>query len=181
MLKRSFVVAIIVISFTVFSGVPNAKAACYDLYNLYDGWSYGSNYKLNINYTYAKNGSYDYSYRVSLAEQEWESEFGLFNMNKVTSGGNMRIVSYNYGDTGWVGTAYYRESPRRILINEWYHINRSSYDFTAYQRTIIHEMGHTHGIDHTSCVNEIMSNSSSKNIYQTNLGDGDRAAIKDKY
>lgn len=182
MLKKLLVLVMIIVSFTVFSGVSKANAACYDLYNFYDGWTYSdTNYKVNINYTYEQNGSYYYGYRISLAEQEWESEFGLFNMNKVSTGGNMRIVSYNYGDTGWVGYAYYRESPRRILINEWYQINKSYYDYTAYTRTIIHEMGHTHGLDHTSCVNEVMSNNDNKDIYQTNLGDGDRAGIKDKY
>jgi hypothetical protein len=180
-LKKFFVMAILIVSFTVFSGVSSAKAACYDLINFYSGWGYGSNYKVNINYTYQQNGSYYYGYRILLAEGEWESEFGLFNMNEVSSGGNMKLISDTYGDTGWVGRAYYLENPKRILINEWYQANRSYYDYTAYTRTIIHEMGHTHGLDHTSCVNEVMSNSADKNIYQTNLGDGDRAGIKDKY
>lgn len=172
----------IVIFLSLFSVTNNAQAnSCYDLLNWYDGWSYGSNYKVNINYTYKQDGSYFYDYRIALAEDEWESEFGLFNMKKVSSGGNLSIISDDYGDIGWVGMAYYKESPKRILINEWYHSNYDHYDWTAYERVVIHEMGHTHGLDHTSCVNEIMSNNANRDIYQTNLGDGDRAGIRDKY
>lgn len=61
-------------------------------------------------------------------------------------------------------------------------MNRKDYYFLNHKgRAIvaIHELGHTHGLDHTSCVDEIMSNNEDRDIYQVNLGDGDIAGIKD--
>lgn len=159
----------------------HAKSSCYETYWTYGGWGYSSTGKVNINYTYTKKGKYDYSYRQEAAGRQWSSHFSFFNIKKVTSKPNLTVVSDNYGDTGWVGKAYYTRSPKEILINEWYHANKSYYGFTEYERTAIHELGHTHGLNHTSCKYEIMSNNEDRDISQTHLGNGDVSGIRDIY
>lgn len=157
------------------------RSSCYDKYLLYGGWKYTSSGNVNINYTYTKKGKYDYDYRQEVAGRQWSNHFGFFKIKKVTSSPNLKVVSDNYGDTGWVGKAYYTRSPKDILLNEWYHANRSNYGYTEYERTAIHELGHTHGLDHVSCKNEIMSNHADRNISQTHLGNGDVSGIRDIY
>lgn len=156
-------------------------SSCYDKYLFYGGWGYDSSGNVNINYTYTQNGSYYYGYRFQLADNEWSEHFSFFNIKEVSSNPNLTVFSDNYGDTGWVGKAYYTRSPKDIFLNEWYHQNYSWYGYTEYERTAIHELGHTHGLDHTSCLNEIMSNNPDRNISQTWLGDGDVSGIRDIY
>jgi predicted Zn-dependent protease len=156
-------------------------SSCYGTYLFYGGWDRTMTGDVNINYTYTQNGEYYYGYRFLLADEEWSEHFSFFNIKEVTSSPNLKVISDNYGDTGWVGRAYYTRSPKEILLNEWYHKNYSNYGYTEYERTSIHELGHTHGLDHTSCKNEIMSNSDDKNISQIWLGDGDVSGIRDIY
>ena len=153
----------------------------YKKYWFYDGWGLNSSLKVNINYTYTQKGDYWYGYRFQLADSQWSDHFNFFNINKVSSNPNLEVVSDNYGDTGWVGRAYYTRSPKDILLNEWYHKNRSNYSYVEYERTSTHELGHTHGLNHTSYKTEIMSNAEGRDISQTHLGDGDVSGIRDIY
>ncbi|MDX8367302.1 matrixin family metalloprotease [Cytobacillus sp. IB215665] len=154
---------------------------CYKKISRYSGWEYDNNQQININFTYTQNGSYDYSYRIDLAGEEWNEHFSFFNFNEVSRGNNLAIESDDYGDTGWVGAAYYARSPKDIYLNEYYHKNYSWYGFVEYERTAIHEYGHTHGLSHTSCTTEIMSNNSNRDISQVDLGDGDISGIRSIY
>jgi predicted Zn-dependent protease len=156
-------------------------SSCYDTYWNYGGWGYNNYGDVNINYTYTQNGDYYYGYRFLLGEQEWEEHFSFFNINEVSSNPNLTVFSDNYGDVSWVGKAYYTRSPKDILLNEWWHKTYSHYDYHEYTRVSIHELGHTHGLAHTSCKNEVMSNHKEKNIEQDWLGDGDVSGIRDIY
>lgn len=164
-------------------GTHSYSPDCYDLINFYSGWPRDSRGNIHINYTYDQNGEYYYGYRILKGGDEWSSHFSFFNFNEVSSDTerNTAIFSSNYGDTGWVGVAYYRNDPKEILLNEWYHKNYSNYDFVAYERVAIHEYGHLHGLDHTDCTTEIMSNNPDRDIKQVDLGDGDVSGINDKY
>lgn len=156
-------------------------SSCYEKYLTYGGWNYSSTGKININYTYTQYGQFNYDYRQQQAGLEWSSHFGFFNIKKVTSSPNLKVFSGDYGTTGWVGKAYYTRSPKEIYLNEWYHANNSNYGFTQFERVAIHELGHTHGLNHTSCKNEIMSNHEDRNLSQIHLGNGDVSGIRDIY
>lgn len=156
-------------------------SSCYSLISFYSGWPRDNLGRVYINYTYTQRGEIFYGYRIQLAGDEWSDHFSFFNFNNVSSGENAKWISDDYGDTGWVGKAYFRNDPKELYLNEWYHWNYSNYDYIAYQRTAIHEYGHTHGLDHTSCVSEIMSNNANRDIKQTDIGDGDWSGIQNKY
>lgn len=79
-------------------------------------------------------------------------------------------------------TVSFNQNRGIITSDSWYNLGRNThYNYTAYKRTAIHEFGHLHGLDHVDCPDEIMSNNSSRDIYQVTLGDGDKAGIVDIY
>lgn len=179
--KRLLIITLVVIFILgSFGAYASTHSTHYDKYLFYGGWGY-TNGDVVINYNLNTLGTKSYGYRLNLAIDEWESSLAAFEFSENELNHNCSITSDNYLDSGWVGLAYYSRNPKEIFINEWYHINRSNYNYTAYERVIIHEFGHLHGLDHVDCTEEIMSNNANRDIYQTDLGDGDIGGIKDIY
>lgn len=183
-LKISTVVITLILAIcSLFVGFAISEhASHYSKIFFYGGWARDSN-DVNISYSYTQSGTKNYLYEISSGTQVWSSSFSFFKFKKVSANTteNCKITSSDYGDNGWVGLATYYVNPKTIKLNEWYHINYSHYNYTAYKRTAIHEFGHLHGLDHVDCPDEIMSNNSSRDIYQVTLGDGDKAGIVDIY
>lgn len=167
----STILAVLLMSTISFA---SAHYYCFTLYSDYNGYGY-TNGRVVVDYKYEQNGTKNYTYRLGNAISTWDPVIGDYS--NVSSGYNTHIVSDNYLDSGWVGQVTKKASPKQMRINEYYHINYSNYDYIQYERTIVHEFGHLHGLNHVSCYTEVMDSSDGKNISQTWLGDGDKAGI----
>nr|WP_255550517.1 MULTISPECIES: matrixin family metalloprotease [unclassified Sporosarcina] len=163
-----------------------AASSCYKKVILYGGWKRidVAPYNVNIKYIYSQRGAYNYSTRISNAARTWQNAFpNIFKFSQVSSGNNLLISSDDYGNVPWVGLTDKNSNPKKIQLNDWHYDNTVWFDHTVYENVALHELGHTHGLDHpsASCVNEVMSDSSQRDWYQVHLGEGDKAGIKDIY
>lgn len=156
----TFLAAISIFSST---GLAASHRLHYDTYFNYDEWPRSNSGTIYIDYYYSKNGYYDYRDEIKDASDSWENiESSPFVISKTSneSKANLIIKSDDYGDTGWVGRAYYNRDPKEIRLNEWYHdnspVNGHSYRYSCYENTVLHELGHTHGLDHYDCPDEVM-------------------------
>lgn len=158
----------------------------YDKFSFYDEWEYSSDGDIDIRYYYDEDGTYDFGTEVAVGVIAWEdmadSPFDFIKTSD-RSKADLLFGSDNYGDTGWTGYAYGDEVPKRIEINEYWKKNSPvdghTYTYDCYINTVVHEVGHSHGLDHYDCDDEVMVD-----YHIDGLDDpyvGDRQGIYDIY
>lgn len=192
----TFTLILSVISTTVFAytDYENTHRSHYDKYFFYfNPYSYGSNSKVNIAYTYTQSGSYYFGYRISQAAQALSgttcyssyhmdyNNYAPFNVIESSTNTNMTLTSKNYGNVDWTGQCSYQSAVKPIKLNEYF-IDNATYKYSIEEYTIVtlHEMLHACGLDHyEDCGTEVMYTSvRGKNF---DLQPGDIGGIYDKY
>lgn len=154
---------------------------------------YGTNGKVNINYSYTEAGSHYFGYRVLLAAyalggtstySNWYMSYNNyppFLLTEVSpSSANVPITSNNYGNVDWVGLCSASSKVKNIKINEYF-MDDGYYNYALEEYTVVilHEMLHSVGLDHYNCNDEVML--SAKRGYNYDLHPGDIGGIYDKY
>ncbi|MGG4498594.1 hypothetical protein [Brevibacillus reuszeri] len=156
--KVSCLVFLLIASIGSVASAASSHLYHYDTYLIYDEWEYSSDGDIDIKYYYRQDGNYDFRTEVAIAAIAWEdmvdSPFDFVKTSNKSSA-DMFIYSDDFGDSGWTGYAYYNESPKRIKFNEYWKANSPvdghTYTYDCYINTLVHEMGHTHGLDHYEC------------------------------
>lgn len=183
--RLSLLTLIAAISLSASTGLAASHRTHYDKFFFYDKWPRANNGTVYIDYHYSANGNYDYSDEIKDASDSWENiDYSPFVISKTSkkSRANLIVTSDDFGDTGWLGKAYYNRDPKEIRLNEWYHANSPvdghRFRYSCYENTMLHEFGHTHGLDHYDCPDEVM-NTFHTHVFTPN--DGDVQGIKDIY
>lgn len=133
----------------------------------YDTW------KSDVPYLYTKKGAISYLDTIGSAAYGWEHiPYSPFDIYRVYSSNdaNLVIESDDYGYTAYA-------SPKHIAINEYWE-EPGLYSHSEFRNTMLHEMGHAHGLGHYDCVYELMY-PSWNGVYSPYTGD--IAGIKDIY
>ncbi|MFB6816550.1 matrixin family metalloprotease [Streptomyces sp. NPDC056347] len=107
-----------------------------------------------------------YATAATNAVEAWNSTSTQFNMNKVTSGANIRVASGNFGAT-WQGTQFVgitlntsQENPvtqscsggtwDTTMVTWWNDYYTQHYGAVKRQAIMVHELGHALGLAHTA-------------------------------
>lgn len=109
------------------------------------GWSDPS----DIRWWYEQYGSINYHGFVDAAAYAWGISSTPIRMDEVSEleDSNLRIYSWTYGNTNWLGIAdgYSGYDYQQIRLNESYYGN---YTASQWCKVASHEMGHAHGLAH---------------------------------
>lgn len=103
-----------------------------------------------------------YATAANNAVQAWNSTSTQFNMNKVTSGANIRVANGNFGET-WNGVKFVGitlDTSQNVgtcsggtwdttVVTWWNDHYTQSFGATKRQAIMVHELGHALGLGHT--------------------------------
>ena len=133
----------------------------------------------DVEWWYDKMGTKDYHNIIHVAEMAWNNSGTIIYMLQVDNKDNsvLRIYSKDYGDTGWYGQMIPYIGYGNNNLNEYYTLSDSKWTIVA-----AHEMGHSHGLDHYDCEEELeLMHTPCINRGSPNPYIGDIAGIDAKY
>lgn len=131
----------------------------------------------DVTWWYDQDGSKDFHGMVDAAAYAWIQSSTPIYMTEVDNqdDSDLRVYSNNYGTTGWYGRFYQYFFYQNIALNEYYTVVTDP----QWCEVASHEMGHTHGLGHYDCSQELMVAEGFIGTYYPQTGDV--AGVNAKY